>query len=373
MCADQNFLITAGSIIGAVCVLTVLMAYTVIRYRHSSLFGRTENSEDKEKGPIESTLDELFKSTANDEEDKTKDGSKRKSFPNDEDQRTAKVHGFLMRAMTIPQSVIQTVGRLQTVQITEPSAEQVASKKAEQQAAQSTNSPTGNLIGSAASGQAERPANFKKPQSKAVKSPSSNYLKKSPSPTGSKSPPQQTPSQPDGDKQEATAVKNEETASRDSECASSSADNNSTSRLDAADDSFGEFKLGKLQFCLKYNYEKHAISVSMIKCMSLPGKNTINTYVKLQLLPDKKHKVSVAVVWFYCDFCFFVLNCLKTDVINAFRPNIGQNTNNPEESKSVLCRRLHLLQYSTRPAGGLSATLHSNVVRQVRFESKLLI
>lgn len=262
------------------------MAYTVIRYRRSSLFGRTENTDDKEKGPIESTLDELFKRTANDDEDKTKDGSKRKSFPNEEDQRTAKVHGFLMRAMTIPQSVIQTVGRLQTVQVTEPSAEQVAIKKAEQHTAQSIGSP----IGSTASGTVERPANFKKPQSKAVKSPSSNYLKKSPSPTGSKSPPQQTPSQPPSDADKQEAAKNEETASRDSECASSSADN--TSRLDAGDESCGEFKLGKLQFCLKYNYEKHALSVSMIKCMSLPGKNTINTYVKLQLLPDKKHKVS---------------------------------------------------------------------------------
>ena len=192
-----------------------------------------------------------------------------------------------MRAMTIPQSVIQTVGRLQTVQVTEPSAEQVAIKKTDLQAA---NSPTSNLI-SASQVQIERPANFKKPQSKAVKSPSSNYLKKSPSPTGSKSPPQQPPNQPqsESDKQEA-AAKSEETASRDSENASS-ADNLSTSRLEATDDSFGEFKLGKLQFCLKYNYEKHAISVSMIKCMSLPGKNTINTYVKLQLLPDKKHKV----------------------------------------------------------------------------------
>lgn len=277
------------------------MAYTVIRYRRGSLFGRTENSDDKEKGPIESTLDELFKSTANDEEDKTKDGSKRKSFPSEEDQRAAKVHGFLMRAMTIPQSVIQTVGRLQTVQVTEPSVDQVAAKKSDSQATQSVNSPTSNLVG-AASAQVERPANFKKPQSKAVKSPSSNYLKKSPSPTGSKSPPQQ-PNQPpavEGDRGQEVAAKNDDTASRDPEYASS-ADNTSTSRLDQTDDSsVGEFKLGKLQFCLKYNYEKHAISVSMIKCMSLPGKNTINTYVKLQLLPDKKHKVRVEN-----DFCSF--------------------------------------------------------------------
>ena len=272
------------------------MAYTVIRYRRGTLFDRTDNSDDKEKGPIESTLDELFKSTANDEEDKTKDGSKRKSFPSEEDQRTAKVHGFLMRAMTIPQSVIQTVGRLQTVQVTEPSADQVAAKKNDPQAGQSVNSPTGNLVG-VTSVPVERPANFKKPQSKAVKSPSSNYLKKSPSPTGSKSPPQQpNQSQSESDRQEVTA-KNDETASRDSENASCS-DNTSTSRLDQDDSSVGEFKLGKLQFCLKYNYEKHAISVSMIKCMSLPGKNTINTYVKLQLLPDKKHKVSRRF-WFF--------------------------------------------------------------------------
>lgn len=87
-----------------------------------------------------------------------------------------------------------------------------------------------------------------------------------------------------------TILQSDDTPSTSRDQDTSSMDNQSS--RPELDDSYGEFRLGKLQFCLKYNYEKHAISVSMIKCMNLPGKNTMNTYVKLQLLPEKKHKVS---------------------------------------------------------------------------------
>lgn len=54
-------------------------------------------------------------------------------------------------------------------------------------------------------------------------------------------------------------------------------------------------ELGKLHFKLKYNYEKRALCVSIIKCVDLPHKDSnkgnCDPYVKLQLLPDKQHKV----------------------------------------------------------------------------------
>lgn len=293
---DKNFLLTTGSIIGLACVLSFVMIYTVIKFRHNSFFSKDQNecSEDKEKGIVQNALDELFQSTANDE-DLVKDNLKRKSVPNENDQNTSKVHGFLMRAMTLQQNFY---GKIQTIQITEQSTniEQPTKKikTANQQqvaSSSSSNSPTGNLINT--SNQVERPVNFKKQQSKAVKSPSSNYLKKSPSPTGApKSPPQQS-NESIVDKQEIDLIKRDDVASTSKEEIISNTDDNSVKlKLDSDNDSLGEFKLGKIQFCLKYNYEKHAITVSMIKCMNLPGKNTMNTYVKLQLLPDKKHKVS---------------------------------------------------------------------------------
>jgi hypothetical protein len=56
-----------------------------------------------------------------------------------------------------------------------------------------------------------------------------------------------------------------------------------------------ESALGKLHFKLKYNYEKRALCVTIIKCSDLPHKDPNNgssdPYVKLQLLPEKQHKV----------------------------------------------------------------------------------
>lgn len=186
------------------------MVYTVLHYRRRYLLAKqNENPEDKEKGTTGNALDELFKSTASDD-DKCEENEKRNSFPTDEDQRTAKVHRFLMRAMTLPQSVMQTVGKIQTVQITEPSAnveQAISSKNQPNSVTSSTNSPTGNsssLISTTCTPtQIERPANIKT-RPTAVKSPSSNYLKKSPSPTGQKSPPQTD--QTNTDKQEAQSA-----------------------------------------------------------------------------------------------------------------------------------------------------------------------
>ena len=58
-------------------------------------------------------------------------------------------------------------------------------------------------------------------------------------------------------------------------------------------------KLGKLHFRLKYNYEKHALSVTIEKATELAvkdGSNHCDPYVKLHLLPEKQHKVKTRVL-----------------------------------------------------------------------------
>lgn len=54
--------------------------------------------------------------------------------------------------------------------------------------------------------------------------------------------------------------------------------------------------LGQLHFKLKYNYEKRALTLVIIRCSDLPpvkeGSNgSMDPYVKMQLLPEKQHKV----------------------------------------------------------------------------------
>merc|ERR1719228_2510866 len=59
-------------------------------------------------------------------------------------------------------------------------------------------------------------------------------------------------------------------------------------------------KLGKLFFTIKYSFEKTALIVTVNKCTNLPAKdltcNTSDPYVKLQLLPEKQHKVKTRVL-----------------------------------------------------------------------------
>lgn len=58
--------------------------------------------------------------------------------------------------------------------------------------------------------------------------------------------------------------------------------------------------LGTLVFKLRYFSDGNAFVVSIVRCNGLPAKNTITSdklqattdpYIKLQLLPDKQHKV----------------------------------------------------------------------------------
>lgn len=82
---------------------------------------------------------------------------------------------------------------------------------------------------------------------------------------------------------------------------------NSTSSMGSdANDSHEYGKLGSLVFKLRYLIDRNALVVSVIRCRGLPYKNVTDDapngmngktqtatdpYVKLQLLPDKQHKV----------------------------------------------------------------------------------
>lgn len=58
--------------------------------------------------------------------------------------------------------------------------------------------------------------------------------------------------------------------------------------------------LGQLVFKLRYKNDKNALIVSVVRCRDLPAKDpnvgSSDPYVKLQLLPDKQHKVKTRVL-----------------------------------------------------------------------------
>ncbi|XP_023723886.1 synaptotagmin-4 isoform X1 [Cryptotermes secundus] len=80
----------------------------------------------------------------------------------------------------------------------------------------------------------------------------------------------------------------------------------------------GVGRLGQLVFKLRYKNEKNALVVSVVKCRDLPAKDpnlgSSDPYVKLQLLPDKQHKVKTRVLRKTCnpvydeDFTFYGIN-----------------------------------------------------------------
>lgn len=150
---------------------------------------------------------------------------------------------------------------------------------------------------------------------RAVRSPNgttSHYLKKSPSPTSIKPlPGVQSPSDPLPAQTTKTKYSSENEMSR------SIADLKSPDQEQALD--IGEHgKLGTLVFKLRYLVDRNALVVSVVRCRGLPSRNingslipstesanvgqlqtngktqsatATDPYVKLQLLPDKQHKV----------------------------------------------------------------------------------
>jgi len=144
--------------------------------------------------------------------------------------------------------------------------------------------------------------NFRKSSPVANPDKGSHYLKKSPSPTGVKSPPGC----------EITHQSNENNLSPCEEyvnkrpliSTSPQLPRKENDVIDGTTMSFTENedgpKLGKLFFTIKYSFEKTALIVTVNKCTNLPAKdltcNTSDPYVKLQLLPEKQHKVKTRVL-----------------------------------------------------------------------------
>lgn len=166
-----------------------------------------------------------------------------------------------------------------------------------------------------------RPQAFLRRPTSALKSPATNsyYIKKSPSPvsrppsasplgSGSNSPngtglpsgkssPGTSPTCDDGGQaagEEPSAKVHTEDETRDTAGSSPTADEGHDS------ENSGSSKLGQIVFKIRYKKEKSTLVVSVVKCRDLPGKDpnvgSSDPYVKLQLLPEKQHKVKTRVL-----------------------------------------------------------------------------
>ncbi|GBP06795.1 Synaptotagmin-11 [Eumeta japonica] len=145
----------------------------------------------------------------------------------------------------------------------------------------------------------------------AVRSPSSNthYLRKSPSPTAA-APAPPAPPAPAPPAPAATPLANNHApgsgglspqsprAAEPAPLSKELADAAATEKTTTPPDPENEGKLGDLHFKLRYENEKSALVVSVVSCQELPGREPAgpDPYVKLQLLPDKQHKVKTRVV-----------------------------------------------------------------------------
>jgi hypothetical protein len=151
-----------------------------------------------------------------------------------------------------------------------------------------TQSPSGSCAGAGAfcaiqqqlsQGGSGRPQGFGK--TTAIKSPSSGYIKKSPSPTDPKSPPRDN-----GKNGLQVAVDPNVRGKVDS--------NGKSITIDDVEKEVAA--TGRLLFKLKYSYERQSLFVFVTGCDELQSKNSIDPYVKLVLLPDKSQKVKTKVI-----------------------------------------------------------------------------
>uniref|UniRef100_T1JDZ3 C2 domain-containing protein n=1 Tax=Strigamia maritima TaxID=126957 RepID=T1JDZ3_STRMM len=128
-------------------------------------------------------------------------------------------------------------------------------------------------------------------------------LKKSPSPTGSKSPPTDTPSnskEPFSDQQQKKGdpelKENEHVVKffleKEKEEVSKEEEDREKSDFEKS------ISLGRLYFRLKFLADKSALTITIERCSHLPSRELTSSdpYVKLQLLPDKQHKVKTRVL-----------------------------------------------------------------------------
>lgn len=147
--------------------------------------------------------------------------------------------------------------------------------------------------------------NFRKPTPVTIPEKGSHYLKKSPSPTGAKNPPGDGGG---GGEEELGVSPSEESPDGTRPLIATSQQSTNTDKLEPCEPTFDETyeeneegsKLGRLFFTVRYSFEKTALIVTINKCSNLPAKDSTNKssdpYVKLQLLPEKQHKVKTRVV-----------------------------------------------------------------------------
>lgn len=152
--------------------------------------------------------------------------------------------------------------------------------------------------------------------------PQTHYLKKSPSPTTMKSPPGTTTIQTLNEHVSPPSAKYLEendiipsTILAEAPKTPDGSDYGLDQNPDGVTDDYG--KLGSLVFKLRYLTDRSALVVSVVRCRGLPGRagtssasndltvaqisngksqNATDPYVKLQLLPDKQHKVKTRFV-----------------------------------------------------------------------------
>jgi len=84
--------------------------------------------------------------------------------------------------------------------------------------------------------------------------------------------------------------------------------------------------LGKLFFTLKYSFEKSALIVSINKCINLPSRdpeeNSSDPYIKLEIIPEKEHKVKTKIVRntldpvFDEDFTFYGIHFNRLQILS---------------------------------------------------------
>ncbi|XP_022129305.1 synaptotagmin-4 [Pieris rapae] len=138
----------------------------------------------------------------------------------------------------------------------------------------------------------------------AVRSPGSatHYLRKSPSPTAAAPPQPQTTSPPrphtPNPPSAATTPHTPTAPNEPTPLSKELADVHATEKIKPLEPETNDGKLGDLHFKLWYENVKSALVVSVVSCQNLPGREPAgpDPYVKLQLLPEKQHKVKTRVV-----------------------------------------------------------------------------
>ncbi|CAG5059355.1 unnamed protein product [Parnassius apollo] len=139
----------------------------------------------------------------------------------------------------------------------------------------------------------------------AVRSPGSatHYLRKSPSPTAAAptpatSPPQPQPPAPKDLSPGGNSPHSPTAPAEPAPLSKELADATATEKIKPTEPENNDGRLGDLHFKLRYENEKSALVVSVVSCQGLPGREPAgpDPYVKLQLLPDKQHKVKTRVV-----------------------------------------------------------------------------